>query len=126
MDLQEFHQKLIRMISKEAAQQMQPLGVALAAQLPTNLCCCNPACTNVHMPSEVQLVGGKACVCSGCKAARFCSRACLQQCWTREQHKPVCKRIAAAQQQQQQLQQQQQQQQLQQQQQQQQETSMAQ
>jgi hypothetical protein len=80
MDLQEFHQKLIHMISKEAAQQMQRLGVALAAQLPTNLCCCNPACTNVHMPSEVQLVGGKACVCSGCKATRFCSRTCLQQC----------------------------------------------
>jgi hypothetical protein len=56
--------------------------------------CNNPGCSNVSGPSEAQLVGGRSCLCAGCRTARYCSRLCQKQHW--KQHKPVCKAVAAA------------------------------
>jgi hypothetical protein len=88
----------------ELLQQLQQFGEAVCHQLPISLWCCNPHCTNLQKQSEAELVGGKGCVCSGCRTARFCSRQCLEQCWKKQLHRGVCKRIAVARQQQQQQQ----------------------
>jgi hypothetical protein len=87
-------------------QQLQQFGEAVCHQLPVSLWCCNPRCINLQQQSEQELVGGKACVCSACHTARFCSKECLQACWKKQLHRGACKRIAAARQQQQQQQQQ--------------------
>jgi hypothetical protein len=56
--------------------------------------CNNPGCGNLTGPSEAQLVGGRSCICAGCRTARYCGRACQRAAW--RQHKPVCKALAAA------------------------------
>jgi hypothetical protein len=56
--------------------------------------CNNPRCSNVSGPSELLLVSGRSCVCSGCRVAHYCSRDCQRQHW--KQHKPVCQALAAA------------------------------
>ena len=50
--------------------ELQRLGAALCAKLPVPWLCNNPGCTSMAGASELQLVGGKACVCGGCRAAR--------------------------------------------------------
>jgi hypothetical protein len=40
------------------------------AQLPLRWACNHPGCVNLGQASELALVGGKSCVCSGCKSAR--------------------------------------------------------
>jgi hypothetical protein len=89
-----------KMLSLELGQQLQQFGSAVVVQLPQPLWCCNPRCSSLGKLSELALVGGTGCVCSGCRTARFCSRECLQACWTNTLHRRVCKRIAAAAQQQ--------------------------
>jgi hypothetical protein len=81
--------------AQQLARDVQQFGDAICLQLPVSLWCCNPCCSSVQQHSELELVSGKGSRCSGCAAARFCSRACQQQCW-KGQHAPVCKRIAAA------------------------------
>ncbi|KAF6235935.1 hypothetical protein COO60DRAFT_1469746, partial [Scenedesmus sp. NREL 46B-D3] len=81
----------------ELPRQLEQFGVAVCCQLPIAWWCCNPACKQLQGVSEQALVAGRGCVCAGCRTARFCSRACLEQCW-KHQHRRVCKRIAAAQQ----------------------------
>jgi hypothetical protein len=49
------------------AQQMVALGEALCAQLPLPHCCNHPGCVELRGASELQLVGGKSCVCSRCR-----------------------------------------------------------
>jgi radical SAM protein with 4Fe4S-binding SPASM domain len=39
----------------------------------------------------VQLVSGKGSVCSRCKAARYCSRACQKQHY--KDHRRICKAL---------------------------------
>jgi hypothetical protein len=95
-------QEVTRVFPGDLAQQLQQFGEAVCYQLPVSLWCCNPRCTNLQQQSEAELVGGKGCVCAGCHTARFCSRQCLEQCWSKQLHKGVCRRIAAASQQQQQ------------------------
>jgi hypothetical protein len=56
--------------------------------------CNNPACRNVSGPSEAQLVGGRSCICAGCRTARYCGKACQRAAW--RQHKPVCQALAVA------------------------------
>jgi hypothetical protein len=51
------------------AQQMVALGEALCAQFPLAHCCNNPGCVELRGASELQLVGGKGCVCSRCRWA---------------------------------------------------------
>jgi hypothetical protein len=49
------------------ADQAKALGEALCAQLPLAHCCNNPGCVELRGASELQLVGGKGCVCSRCR-----------------------------------------------------------
>jgi hypothetical protein len=73
---------------------LQAFASQLFDQCPVASCCCNPSCLTISSLSEWQMLNGKTCRCSGCKVARFCSKACLTQMW-REHHKPVCKRLKA-------------------------------
>jgi hypothetical protein len=57
-------------------------------------CCNNPGCANASGMTEKAIVSGKSCLCSGCKVARYCGRACQVAHW--KVHKPVCKMLAAA------------------------------
>jgi hypothetical protein len=75
------------------AQQLQAAGHALST-FATPHCCNNPWCSNVQGPSEAVLVGGRGCICAGCRSARYCSMVCHKQHW--KAHKPVCKGPAAA------------------------------
>jgi hypothetical protein len=56
--------------------------------------CNNPTCGNTAGPSEAQLVGGRSCICVGCRTVRYCGRVCQRETWRR--HKPVCKAATAA------------------------------
>jgi hypothetical protein len=51
-------------------QVLNTIGLLLCNQLPMPWLCNNPHCTNLSGVSELQLVGGKACVCGGCRVAR--------------------------------------------------------
>jgi hypothetical protein len=51
-------------------RHLEALGSQLCNQLPMSWLCNNPACSNLSGVSELQLVGGKACVCGGCQVAR--------------------------------------------------------
>jgi hypothetical protein len=74
-------------------QELRALGQA-SCLFAVPLVCNNPRCMSLHGETEVSLVSGRACVCSGCRVARYCGRECLRQHW--KQHKPVCKAMAAA------------------------------
>ena len=78
---------------KEVQMQMQTASRVLAC-FATPHACNNPACSSAVGPSEAQLVGGRSCICAGCRTARYCGRACQRVMW--RQHKPVCKALAAA------------------------------
>jgi hypothetical protein len=75
------------------AQLLQGLGLALCS-LPVGAACNNPLCTVLGEASEQQLVVGSARKCSGCRLARYCSKACQTAHW--KQHKPACKAVDAA------------------------------
>jgi hypothetical protein len=78
---------------REAVQQLQAAGSALCS-FATPCLCNNPSCSNLSGLTEVGLVSGRNCVCGGCRAARYCGRACQRAVW--KQHKPVCAALAAA------------------------------
>jgi hypothetical protein len=102
----------VLLVAKEAADAaQQAVGEAVAVQsavlvqhlralgrasclFAVPVCCNNPRCMSLQGETEVSLVSGRACVCGGCKIARYCGRECLRQHW--KQHKPVCKAMAAA------------------------------
>jgi hypothetical protein len=68
---------------------VQRVSQSLLQALPlANLCCSSPECHNLAGLSELDLAaeGG---LCGGCRAARYCSRACQQQDWP--EHKETCK-----------------------------------
>ncbi|WIA16533.1 hypothetical protein OEZ85_013209 [Tetradesmus obliquus] len=69
-------------------------GEGLAALCPVPLCCNNPRCEELRGLSEQKLVAGKGCVCSRCRSARYCSKAC--QVAHHPAHKKICKSIAAS------------------------------
>jgi hypothetical protein len=78
----------------QAAQQQLLTANRVLASFAHPHACNNPACGNLSGPSEAQLVGGRSCICAGCRTARYCGRACQRVAWG--QHKPVCKALAAA------------------------------
>lgn len=81
----------VKVFSEELPRQLIDLGTAACAVYPTPFCCNNPLCGNVAKLSELELVGGKGCVCSGCQVARYCGRGCQTAHW--KQHKPACKKL---------------------------------
>jgi hypothetical protein len=79
---------------QRVSTQLKALGQSLCAFAVPDMCN-NPRCRNVCGPSEAVLVGGRSCLCGGCRVARYCSRVCQKQNW-KGQHKPVCEALAAA------------------------------
>jgi hypothetical protein len=81
---------------EEAVQQLtaslQQLGQVLTA-FAVPLYCNNPICRSATGPTEQSLVGGRSCICAGCRIARYCGRDCQRVHWKR--HKPVCKALVA-------------------------------
>jgi len=57
-------------IWQQVCQQLQEVGTALCNALPVPWLCNNPGCTNMAGASELQLIGGRSCVCWGCRVAR--------------------------------------------------------
>ena len=55
---------------RDIREQLQAAGRVLACfSIP--YACNNPACGNLGCPSEAQLVGGRSCICAGCRTARY-------------------------------------------------------
>jgi hypothetical protein len=70
---------------------LQELSRQVLGALPlAHLCCTNPGCGNVAGLSACSIVFERG-LCGGCKAARYCSKACQQQDW--EAHRAVCKAL---------------------------------
>ncbi|WIA11037.1 hypothetical protein OEZ85_011190 [Tetradesmus obliquus] len=88
----------------ELGMQLVSFGEALAAALPSRLCCNHTGCTNLGRLNEAELVAGRGCVCGRCFAARYCSKECQVAAWPL--HRKMCKAIQHERQQQQQQQQQ--------------------
>jgi len=88
-----FSDNFVEATAMALVQQLQVTGRALAG-LAVPTMCCNPSCSNITGPSDLQLVSGRSCLCGGCRTARYCSRACQKAAW--KQHKPVCSALAAA------------------------------
>jgi hypothetical protein len=78
---------------KEVQGQLQAAARVLAC-FAIPYACNNPVCSNLAGRSEANLVGGRSCICAGCRTARYCGRACQRAAW--RQHKPVCKALVAA------------------------------
>ena len=70
---------------------LQAAALRLSAALPHRFACNNPGCTNLAGASEAALVGGKGCICAGCRTARYCGAKCKLMHWPH--HKPVCRRL---------------------------------
>jgi hypothetical protein len=85
---------------QELTQHLQQCALRFCGQICVSSCCNNPACTTLSSSSEQLLVGGKQCMCSGCMAARYCSRECQVVMWPH--HKQLCKVLIRQRQQQQQ------------------------
>jgi len=79
----------------DLADQLEAFGAAVCAALPVAQCCNYHGCSNAAGHSELELVGGKSCVCGGCRTARYCSAACQKAQW-KHWHKAVCKAVQHA------------------------------
>ena len=77
-----------------AAQKQLQAAARILVSFAVPYVCNNPACSNVAGPSEAQLVGGRSCICGGCRTARYCGRACQRAAW--RLHKPLCNALAEA------------------------------
>lgn len=69
--------------------KLQACLPCILMHFPVSFCCNNPDCINLSSLSEFQLVSSTACVCGGCKVARYCSKRCQKLHW--KQHKMVCR-----------------------------------
>ena len=87
-------QMLQSVVGTKMAAALRAAGAAVCAEFPLKLCCNNPGCTSMAKVGEM-LLGSSCKLCSGCKAARYCSNACQDAAW-KMGHKKVCKRITKA------------------------------
>jgi hypothetical protein len=55
---------------QQLLQQLSSFAGAVIAQLPLRWACNSPGCVNLQQRSELALVGGKGCMCAGCRTAR--------------------------------------------------------
>ena len=78
-------------VGMKTAAALRDAGTAVCVEWPVKLCCNNPGCTSMAKVGEM-LLGSS---CSGCKAARYCSKACQGTAW-KMGHSKVCKRITKA------------------------------
>jgi hypothetical protein len=85
-------QQLLRSaVPGQTAAALRDAGAAVCAEFPVKLCCNNLGCVSMGKVGEM-LLGS---ICSGCKAARYCSKACQGAAW-KMGHSKVCKRITKA------------------------------
>jgi hypothetical protein len=75
------------------SRKLRVMGAALTAA-PIRMACNSPSCSSVSGSTELSIVKGSGKMCSGCRAAYYCCKACQSTHW--RQHKPVCKAMAAA------------------------------
>jgi hypothetical protein len=87
----ELQQLLRGAMPEKTAADLRDIGAAVCVEFPVKLCCNNPGCTSMAKVGEM-LLGSS---CSGCKAARYCSKACQGAAW-KMGHSKVCKRITKA------------------------------
>lgn len=66
-----FHQVLQALRQAQLPEQLSATGLALCNSLPVPWLCNNPDCLALGCASESVLVGGKGCVCAGCRVARW-------------------------------------------------------
>jgi hypothetical protein len=64
------HALLQLVINHDLLSQLRVFAGRVVAQLPLRWACNHPCCGNLGGASELALVGGKGCVCSGCRSAR--------------------------------------------------------
>jgi hypothetical protein len=57
-------------LQQQYMPQLASFAGRVVAQLPLRWACNHPGCGNLGGASELALVGGKGCVCSGCRSAR--------------------------------------------------------
>jgi hypothetical protein len=76
------------------ADSLIRLGSLMCAALPIRFCCNEPSCCCLERSTELQLAAGKGSKCSACGTARYCGAVDQHKHW--QQHKPVCKAVAAA------------------------------
>lgn len=82
-------------LGPDALARLAEMGPLKCHQLPV-LCACNyPGCVDLSGLSEVECGGGSMSRCSGCKAVRYCSKACQKAHWA-QGHKAVCQALQAA------------------------------
>jgi hypothetical protein len=87
----QLQQLLHRTVGAKRAAALRDIGATVCAEFPVKLCCNNPGYTSMDKVGEM-LLGSS---CSGCKAARYCSKACQGAAW-KMGHRKVCKRITKA------------------------------
>jgi hypothetical protein len=57
-------------LTHDLPEKLDVFAPHVIAQLPLRWACNFPGCANLGGASELALVGGKSCVCSGCRSAR--------------------------------------------------------
>jgi hypothetical protein len=87
-------QLLQSVVGVKMAAGLRDAGAAVCAEFQLKLCCNNLGCTSMAKVGEM-LLGSSCKLCSGCKAARYCSKACQDAAW-KQGHNKVCKRITKA------------------------------
>uniref|UniRef100_A0A383VIY1 MYND-type domain-containing protein n=1 Tax=Tetradesmus obliquus TaxID=3088 RepID=A0A383VIY1_TETOB len=70
-------------------QQLCAFAQAVAGRIPLSSACNNPGCVSLAQRSELLLVGGKSCMCSRCRVARYCCKACQVEHY--KWHKALCR-----------------------------------
>lgn len=63
--------KAVQQLADKGVYKQLAAAAAVVLMLPLPRCCNNVGCSNLACESELQLVGGKQCMCAGCGVARW-------------------------------------------------------